>query len=95
MMYRALSQRTFSAPIQKNRRGYSTLVLGEHDNSQLLPSTLSAVTAAKQLGKEVNILLAGSFKDAGAISKQAAAIAGVNRVLVANNAQYEHATPER
>ena len=38
------------------------LVIGEHDNSELKPSTLNAVTAAQQLGAEIDLLVAGSEK---------------------------------
>ena len=37
-----------------------TLVIAEHDNAELKPATLSVVTAAKQLGSDVDILVVGS-----------------------------------
>ena len=57
------------------------LVIGEHDNSVLKPSTLNAVTAAGQLGSEVDLLVAGS--DCGLAAEHAARVAGVSRVLKA------------
>lgn len=59
------------------------LVIGEHDNKTLRPSTLNVVTAAAQLGTDVDILIAGAGCDAAA--QEAAAISGVNRVRVADD----------
>jgi electron transfer flavoprotein alpha subunit len=58
----------------------SILVLAEHDNATLHPATRSAVTAALQLGGGVNVLVAG--KACGAVASAAAAVAGVEKVLV-------------
>ena len=57
------------------------LVVGEHDNSALKPSTLNAVTAAGQLGSEIDVLVAGFTCDLAA--EHAARVAGVSRVLKA------------
>ena len=57
------------------------LVVGEHDNSALKPSTLNAVTAAGQLGSEIDLLVAGFTCDSAA--EHAARGAGVSRVLKA------------
>jgi electron transfer flavoprotein alpha subunit len=64
-----------------------TLVWVEHDNQNLKDATLSAVTAAAKLG-EVHLLVAGSGLDG--IAKAAAAIEGVGKVHVADDAAYEH-----
>ena len=37
------------------------LILAEHDNTELRPATLNAVTAAKELGGEIEILVAGLY----------------------------------
>ena len=37
----------------------SILVIGEHDNDELKPSTLNTVTAAQELGDEIDLLIAG------------------------------------
>jgi electron transfer flavoprotein alpha subunit len=58
------------------------LVLAEHDNAQLKPATLNAVTAAAQAGGEVHVLVAGS--GCAAVAQQAAQVAGVTRVLLAD-----------
>ncbi|MDB5581769.1 MAG: electron transfer flavoprotein subunit alpha, partial [Bradyrhizobium sp.] len=58
------------------------LVIAEHDNASLKGSTHHTVTAASQCGGGVHLLVAGS--GCGAAAEQAAAIAGVTRVLVAD-----------
>ena len=70
----------------------STLILAEHDNDTLKAATLSAVTAATQLGGDVAVLVAG--ENCGAAAEQAAAVAGVNKVLVADNAAYANQLAE-
>jgi electron transfer flavoprotein alpha subunit len=60
------------------------LVIAEHDNASLKGSTHHTVTAALQCAGEVHVLVAGSAC-AGAAA-QAAAIAGVAKVLVADGA---------
>ena len=62
-----------------------TLVYAEHDNASLKDATLAVVTAASQLG-EVHILVAGS--GCGAVADQAAKVAGVSTVHVADDAAY-------
>jgi electron transfer flavoprotein alpha subunit len=64
-----------------------TLVWVEHDNQSLKDATLSAVTAAAKLG-EVHLLVAGKGVDG--VAKAAAAIEGVGKVHVADDAAYEH-----
>jgi electron transfer flavoprotein alpha subunit len=58
------------------------LVIAEHDNASLKAVTLNTVTAAAQCGGEVHVLVAGS--GCGAAAEQAAKIAGVSKVLVAD-----------
>jgi electron transfer flavoprotein alpha subunit len=67
------------------------LVWVEHDGAAVKDATLSAVTAAGQLG-EVTALVAGSGVDGVAVA--AAQIAGVAKVLVADDAAYAHALAE-
>jgi len=66
----------------------STLVIAEHDNNELGGATLSAVAAAKALGADIDILVAGA--GCAAVAEQAAAVADVNKVLVADKPTYEH-----
>lgn len=68
----------------------SILVIAEHDNVSIKPSTLNAVTAAAQiaekLGSEIHLLVAGHACSAAA--EAAAKIAGVSKVRVADAAHY-------
>ena len=68
-----------------------TLVWVEHDNAEMKDATLAAVTAAGKLG-EVHLLVAGS--GCRAVAEQAAKVAGVGKVHLADNAAYEHALAE-
>ncbi len=70
----------------------SVLVLAEHDNAELKDATLSAVTAAGQLGGDVHVLVAG--KGAQGVADAAAKVAGVAKVLLADAAEVEHALAE-
>ncbi len=68
------------------------LVIAEHDNATLKGATLNVVTAAAAIGGDVNVLVAGS--NCGAVAEAAAKIAGVSKVLVADNAAYEYQLAE-
>jgi electron transfer flavoprotein alpha subunit len=68
-----------------------TLVLVEHEGGELKDATLAAVTAASKLG-EVHLLVAGS--GVGGVAEQAAKIAGVGKVHVADGAAFEHGLAE-
>lgn len=70
----------------------SILVIAEHDNSELNPATLSAVTAAGQMGGDVTVLVIGN--GSGAVADAAVKVAGVSKVLHADDAGYAHATAE-
>jgi electron transfer flavoprotein alpha subunit len=68
------------------------LILAEHDNVSLKSATLNAVTAASKIGGDTHILVAG--KGAQAVANAAASVAGVAKVLLADDAAYEHALAE-
>ncbi len=68
-----------------------TLVWVEHDNTAVKDATLSAVTAASQLG-EVHLLVAGS--GCAGVAAEAAKIAGVGKVHLADDAAYANALAE-
>ena len=68
------------------------LVIAEHDGKTLAPATLNTVAAAAKIGGEINVLVAG--QGIGAVAEAAAQIAGVAKVLVADNAAYAHQLPE-
>jgi len=70
----------------------STLVIAEHDNSTLKPATLSTIAAAQALGADIDILVAGA--NCSAVADQAAAVAGITKVLLADNAAYGHQLAE-
>lgn len=70
----------------------SILVLAEHDNASLKEATLNTVAAAAAIGGDVAILVAGSGCSAAA--EQAAQVAGVSRVINADNAAYENQLAE-
>ncbi len=68
------------------------LVIAEHDNSTLKGATLNTVTAASQMGDEIHLLVAGA--DCAAVTEAAASVVGISKVLVADNAAYEHQLAE-
>ena len=68
------------------------LILAEHDNTELRPATLNAVTAAKELGGEIEILVAGSGCEGAA--NGASKIQGVTKILVADSVEYANALAE-
>jgi len=64
----------------------SILVIAEHDNQSIKTATRNALGAAAQIGGEVSVLVAGA--GCAAAGQAAAAIAGVNKVLVADSPLY-------
>jgi len=70
----------------------SVLVIAEHDNASLRPSTLNTVAAAAKIGGDIAVLVAGS--GCAAAAKAAAAVAGVKKVLVADAAHYKEQLAE-
>ena len=70
----------------------SILVFCDHDNGQFGAATLNAVSAAQQIGGDIHLLVAGDTS--GTIAAQAAAVAGVAKVLVADGAEYAHGLAE-
>ena len=70
----------------------TTLLLAEHDNKSLKDATNKALTAAKQMGGDVHVLVAGA--GAKPVADAAAKLDGVAKVLLADGAPYEHALAE-
>lgn len=68
------------------------LVIAEHDNTQLKPSTLNTVSAAAQLGGDIHLLVAGH--GCGAVADAAAKVQGVGKVLLSDDAHFAHALAE-
>ena len=70
----------------------TTLILVEHEEGEIRPATLNVVTAAGQLGGDIHLLVAGS--DVAAVAEKAAKIAGVSKVLSAEDAGYANELAE-
>ena len=70
----------------------SILILCDHENGQLSPVTLNAVSAASQIGGEMHLLVAGD--QTGNVAKAAASIAGIAKVLVADDKALENGLAE-
>ncbi|WP_028358015.1 electron transfer flavoprotein subunit alpha/FixB family protein [Brackiella oedipodis] len=70
----------------------TTLVIAEHDNQSLNVATRNAVAAASQIGADIHILVAGN--DAQAVADQAAQVAGVSKVLLAQDASLQDGLAE-
>lgn len=66
----------------------SILVIAEHDNTELKGGTLNTVAAAQKIGGDITILVAG--ENCRGVAEAAAKVAGVAKVLVADNAAYGH-----
>jgi len=66
----------------------ATLVYAEHDNASLNAATLNVVAAAKAIGNDITILVAGA--GCAAVADEAAKVEGVSKVLLADNAAYEN-----
>ena len=70
----------------------SILILCDHENGQLSPVTLNTITAATQIGGDIDLLVAGDAS--GNVVKAAASIANVNKVLAANDKIFENGLAE-
>lgn len=70
----------------------TVLLMAEHDNKTLKDSTNKALTAAKALGGDVHVLVAG--KGCRAVADAAAKLDGVKKVLIADGGAYEHQLAE-
>jgi electron transfer flavoprotein alpha subunit len=68
------------------------LLLAKHDNAGLKDATHKALTAARELGGEVDVLVAG--KGCGAVAEEAAKLEGVAKVLLAEHDSLEHRLAE-
>lgn len=75
-----------------SRRQASSLVIAEHNNNEVDQSTLSTVSAASAIGGDVHVLVAGS--DCGSVAEEVSKVAGVSKVLVADNAAYANGIAE-
>ena len=64
----------------------TTLLIAEHDNNNISDSVRKAITATKEIGETVDVLVAG--KDCNSVADEAAKISGVNKVLICDNDIY-------
>ena len=65
----------------------TTLLVAEHDNNSLGDSVKKAISAAKLIGEEIDILVAG--KDCTNVAEESAKLEGVNKVLICDDDLYE------
>ncbi len=70
----------------------SVLVIAEHDNNSLKGATLNTITAAGKLDSDVVVAVIGA--NCGSVAEAAAKVRGVSKVLVLDNAAYEHQLAE-
>ncbi|WP_250658179.1 electron transfer flavoprotein subunit alpha/FixB family protein [Alkalimarinus coralli] len=70
----------------------SILVIADHENGSLKAATLNVVSAAKAIGGDVEVLVAG--ENCSAAAEAAAKVEGVSKVLLADNAAYGHQLAE-
>jgi len=70
----------------------SILVVAEHDNNAVDPSTLKTLTAAQQIGGDIEVLVAG--KGCSTVAENIAKADGVKKVFLADNDAYEHLLAE-
>lgn len=70
----------------------ATLIIAEHDNNSIKPATLNTVSATAKLGGDIHVLVAGTGCDGAA--KAAAQVAGVTKVIKADNAALAHGIAE-
>ena len=68
------------------------LVFADHEHGKLSPATRAAVGAAKQIGGEIHLLLAGF--NIAAVKAEAVKLDGVTQLLVQDDALYEHPLAE-
>jgi len=74
------------------RRFNSTLIIAEHNNESVTPSTLNAVTAATKVGGDVSCIVAGT--KVGAVVEQLKKVPGIKKILIAENPGFNGFLPE-
>ena len=70
----------------------SILVIAEHDNNNLKGATLNTVAAAKELGSEITLLVAGS--DVASVTSEAQQLNGVTKILACDDNLYQNSLAE-
>jgi len=70
----------------------SILVIAEHDNSNLKSATLHTIAAGTKIGGDLHILVAG--QNCPGVADEAAKVAGIAKVLLADDAAYQQRSAE-
>lgn len=70
----------------------STLVIAEHNNENLLPITCNTLTAAKKIGGDVTVLVAGTKCDT--VAQKVSKAKGVSKILLADSDAFKGFTAE-
>jgi electron transfer flavoprotein alpha subunit len=70
----------------------ATLIIAEHNNSELQPATFNTIAAAKHLDGDTVVLVAGH--DCKSVADEAAKAEGVDKVLLAEAEHYAHLLAE-
>ena len=66
----------------------SVLLIAEHNNKEIRPFTLNAITAASQIDQDLHVLVIG--KEINAVSKSISEVPNVKKVIQVDNAIYEN-----
>ena len=66
----------------------SVLLIAEHNNKELKPFTLNAISAASQINEDVHVLVLGSNSDN--VAKSISEVSNVKKVIHVNNSLYEN-----
>ena len=66
----------------------SALLIAEHNNKEVRPFTLNAITAASQIDQDLHVLLIGSKADE--VAKTLASVPNVKKVIEIDNEVYEN-----
>jgi electron transfer flavoprotein alpha subunit len=70
----------------------SILVIAEHDNSNLKGATLNTLAAAKEIGDEITLLIAGS--DIASVTSEAQQLNGITKILACDDNLYKNSLAE-
>ena len=68
------------------------LVIAEHDNANLKGATLNTVAAAKEIGSDITLLVAGS--DIASVISEAQQLNGITKILNCDNDLYKNSLAE-
>ncbi len=66
----------------------SVLLIAEHNNKEVKPFTLNAITAASQIDQDLDVLVIGHNADE--VAKSISQVSGVKKVIHADNEIYEN-----